>query len=345
MGLGALDGLDGRGRVGLEARDVAQQRGGPREPCGGRLRVLVQEPDGLLQARDDPLGVLEPAALGAQVVLLAVAELDRVDLGELEAVEVFLAGALAHLVPQPRERPARFLPPPHQDADPLAQVLGLREAVQEQELARRLQQALVLVLAVQLHEGQAQPLEQPHGGGPVVDEGAVPAGPRQLPLDHQLAVAGRVPGLVEQRGHRPRRIDLEDGLDHRGVGPGADPVRLGTRAGHEEERVHHDGLARPGLAGEDVEAGGEGHHRLLDHGQVADGQLAQHRPGHATANGERRSTVSYRSPHLSFVRRTEKKCFWGKRSRRMRAAARPTSTVSSTFRAKPTWPSRVSMTS
>src|SRR5216684_6354594 len=88
------------------------------------------------------------------------------------------------------------------------------------------------------------------------------SGAGQLPLDDELAVARMMAGLVEQR------------------------------------RLHHDGLAGAGLAGEHVEAGGEWHHRLLDYGQVADGQLAQHRRRHATAPARRRSTVSLSLPPL-----------------------------------------------
>src|SRR5512132_4271645 len=115
------------------------------------------------------------AAAGPELVLRAVLELEAVDLGELELVEVFLAGAPAHLLPEAQERRARLLPPPHERAQPLAALVGAREAVQEQELARRLQQALVLVLAMELHQELAQALEQANGGGRVVHEGAVPA--------------------------------------------------------------------------------------------------------------------------------------------------------------------------
>ena len=244
---------------------------------------------------------------------------------------------------QAQERASRLVPLAHQRAQSLAALVRSREAVQEEELPRRLQQALVLVLAVELHQELAQALEQAHGGGRVVDEGAVPTGARELALDDELAVARPVPGLVEQRGHRAGGIDLEHRGHHRGVGSGADPVELGAGAGEEQEGVHHDGLAGAGLAGEHVETGGERHHRLFHHRQVANRQLAQHRSGHATANAARRSTVSYRSPHLSFVRSTEKKFFWGTRRSRVRAVARRTSTTSCALRAKPTWPSRVSI--
>ena len=136
----------------------------------------------------------------------------------------------------------------------------------------------MLVLAVELHQELAQALEQAHGGGRVVHEGAVPAGARQLALDDELA---RRPG-----GARPRRAarppgrpgSISNTAETIAVSaPGADPVELGAGAGEEQERVHHDGLAGAGLAGEHVEAGGERHHRLFHHREIANRQLAQHR--------------------------------------------------------------------
>src|SRR3990172_10400570 len=46
-----------------------------------------------------------------------------------------------------------------------------------------------------------------------------------------------------------------------------------------------DGLAGPGLAGEDVQARRKDDARLLQDGQVPDGELAEHRGRHATMRG------------------------------------------------------------
>src|SRR4029450_13607298 len=99
---------------------VAQQRGGPREPRGRRLWRLVEEADRFLEPGHDALGVLQPAALGAQVVLLVVSELHRVDLGELEAVEILLTRALAHLLPESSQGRASVLPCPDERSHALA---------------------------------------------------------------------------------------------------------------------------------------------------------------------------------------------------------------------------------
>ena len=127
--------------------------------------------------------------------------------------------------------------------------------------------------------------------GRVVDEHAVPAGARELALDDELAVGGGMPGLVERGGHRARGGDVEHGLDRGGLRARADEIGLGAGAADQEERVDDDGLAGPGLAGEDVQPRREDDARFFEDGQVADGELAEHRGRHATTretSGSRR---------------------------------------------------------
>ena len=115
---------------------------------------------------------------------------------------------------------------------------------------------------------------------------SIPTGTRDVLPDEMRelrAIESMLGRLFEERGDRPGGIDVEDGLHHRGLGAGTDPIGLGARTGDQQQGVHHDGLAGAGLAGQHVEAGGEGHHRLLHHRQVPDRQLTQHRAGHARA--------------------------------------------------------------
>ena len=125
----------------------------------------MQESHDLLKAGEDPLGVLEPSTLRAKLVLLALAELDGVDLRDLPAVELLLAGAFTGLVANARELGARRLPPPAQGSQPRPRLLAPGEAVQHVELAQGLHEPLVLVLAVDLHQEVAEPLEQCHSRG------------------------------------------------------------------------------------------------------------------------------------------------------------------------------------
>jgi hypothetical protein len=45
-----------------------------------------------------------------------------------------------------------------------------------------------------------------------------------------------------------------------------------TPAHRQAQRIQQDGFARPGFAGQDIEAGGEFQRRLLDQDDIADGQ-------------------------------------------------------------------------
>jgi len=143
----------------------------------------------------------------------------------------------------------------------------------------------VLVLAVDLHQEVAEALEERDRRGRVVDEDAVPPRSRKLPFDDELPVGGGVPRLVERRRHGARRGDVEHGLHRGGLGARADEVGLGTGTADQKEGVDDDGLAGPGLAGEDVQARRKDDARLLQDGQIPDGELAEHRGRHATTRG------------------------------------------------------------
>ena len=133
----------------------------------------------------------------------------------------------------------------------------------------------MLVLAVHLYERVAEPLEEADRDRRVVDEGAMAAATRELAADHDLAVLHSQPRLVEHGRHAAVGHG-EHRLDGGGLGVGANHIGLRARTAHQENRVDQDGFAGAGLAGEDVEAGGEGDGDVLDHREVPDPQLAQH---------------------------------------------------------------------
>ena len=134
----------------------------------------------------------------------------------------------------------------------------------------------MLVLAVDLNEGVAQPLEEADRDRRVVHERAMPAAARELAADDHLAVLEGQARLVERR-HRAVR-DLEDRLHRRRLGVRANHVGLSARTPKEEDRVDQNRLACAGLSGEDVEAWSEGDGKVLDDREVSDSQLTQHPP-------------------------------------------------------------------
>ena len=146
IGLRALERLDWRGSVGVEAREIPEERSGAADRRAGRLLILVQESHDFLKAGEDPLGVLEPPALRAQLVLLAFPELDRVDLGDLPAVELLFAGPLAGLVADADEVAPRRLPSAPERVEFTRASPRTGEAIDHIQLAQGSHEPMVSVL-------------------------------------------------------------------------------------------------------------------------------------------------------------------------------------------------------
>src|SRR5947209_5555096 len=220
---------------------------------------------------------VEPLVDHLQAAGLARPQAGGVELGELEAQEVLALGPVALGGARPLRLGARLAELRHEARHALPELLRVGEAIQELELAGGLEQALVLVLAVHLHEVVAQALEERDGDGRVVDEGTMAARATELTPRHKHAVVGREPRLVERRGHGAARLDVEDRLDRRGVGVAPDHVRLGARPEDQQDRVDEHRLSGAGFAGQDVEPRAELHGDALDDGEVSDAKLAEHR--------------------------------------------------------------------
>ena len=197
---GAVDRVGGRGERRVEPRELAQETPRAVQPARRRALVLVEQPADLGEPRGQPLGVLESPALGAQLLLLAFPQPGAVELRELKAEEILALRSIALRRPRALDLGPRGAMPGQDVPHPLAQLFGVPEAVQEIELARRLQEALVLVLTVDLDEVVAEPLQEPDRHRRVVDEGAMTSGLRELPAHDELAV---VQGRARRRRARP----------------------------------------------------------------------------------------------------------------------------------------------
>jgi hypothetical protein len=158
--------------------------------------------------------------------------------------------------------------------------LAAGEGVEQRAMPARVEQAAVVVLAVDLDEVGGERAQGLGSDPAVVDEGACPAvGGDGAPQDQPLA---RVEARLGE--HRLRRVaprELEVGHHLAPLGAGAHEPCPAPPAEREGERVEQDRLARARLAGEHVEPGLEGHVHRLDQGEVADAQAAEHRrPGY-----------------------------------------------------------------
>ncbi len=128
-------------------------------------------------------------------------------------------------------------------------------------MRERIEQRLVLVLAVQLDEARA------------TGRAAPPAVASAPLMNERLR-----PWLVISRrtiSSRPSGV-FEDRFDGRLRLAGADQIGRGAGAEQQADRLDEDRLARAGLAGQDVEAGLELDLDGLDDRKVADAEEAQH---------------------------------------------------------------------
>ncbi len=155
--------------------------------------------------------------------------------------------------------------------------LGLRvgECVEDVALGVGVEQRLGLVLAVEIHQQRAE-LAEHRGGG----RAAVHPRPRAA-LGRDLAPHDQPSVLeIEAEGFDPLAGDLVDplerALDDGLRGAGTHAAAGGALAEQQRERIHQHGLPRPGLAGEDVEAGAEMEGDVGDGGEVADAELGDH---------------------------------------------------------------------
>ena len=150
---------------------------------------------------------------------------------------------------------------------------GPAEAVEDLQLRGGERQLAVLVLAVEGEQALPQALQVGDGGGAAVDVRAGPPVGADAPREHDLLGVGgeQLAALgVQLRGQREAALDVGLG------GAGAHDPGAGAPAEQQVEGVGEDGLAGAGLAGEDVQPGGQLELGPLDQEEVLDAQFVQH---------------------------------------------------------------------
>ena len=145
-------------------------------------------------------------------------------------------------------------------------------------MALRVEQAAIVVLAVDLDRERADVAKQPGGHRRAADESAAAAVALQRAADDQrLAGLDCDPLLAEQRRWPDDRTASSISADTAAPSsPERTSAGVGARAEREAERVEQDRLARAGLAGEHAEPRLELQLEPLDEHDVMDGELPQH---------------------------------------------------------------------
>ena len=162
-----------------------------------------------------------------------------------------------------------------QPRDLPALAFQIAERIQQAAMGGNIKQAAIVRLAMHFQQQAAQIFEQADADRLVIDEGAGFAVGGKAAAQHDLAVMRH--RLVLQQGARAmigRRIE------HRCGGALGSPgayASAATPADREPQGIQQDGFARPGFAGQDIEAGGEFQRGLFDQHDVADRQRGKHR--------------------------------------------------------------------
>ena len=155
-----------------------------------------------------------------------------------------------------------------------AQIAVLGILIQQREVHGRVGQALAVVLAV---DGQQPGADVPHhrgGGGHAIDAAAALA----LGIDFavkQQVVQGLVAAALQFGADRFGDI-LEGGPDTGFLRAAAHQLAGGAVAQDRVDGVDQDGLARAGLAGQHIKAGGKFDLGFFDHGNIFDFEVRQH---------------------------------------------------------------------
>ena len=147
-------------------------------------------------------------------------------------------------------------------------------------MAARIEQAAIVMLAVNLDQQGAELALQAGGDRLVVDEGAAAAvGLDDAADDQRLARLPGEPVLVEQGQRRVAGGDLEGDADRRLPLPAAHQSAVRAHAEREPQSVEQDRFSGAGLAGQHAEARPEFEIERFDQHDVADGESGQHGGG------------------------------------------------------------------
>ena len=191
--------------------------------------------------------------------------------------EIFLPlGTLLVFLAQRRETNAALAPQAIAFLHPslLRLKISVSEGIQKRHMVFCLQQALVRMLSVHIHQQRRQPAQkgQRHDDPAYAAQVAFPRG--DLPLDADQSAIG-LQLLLSQHSRRLRAIrNVHQRLHGGTVAAGANQPAIGAFAQHQVDAVHDDGFACAGFAAEHLHAFLKFHLKLLDQRDVA------HRHGH-----------------------------------------------------------------
>ena len=152
------------------------------------------------------------------------------------------------------------------------------ERIEQVHVPARIEQAALIMLAVDLHQPGAHVPQQCRRAGLIVEEGAAPAVRLQRPPDEQrLARLLRDAVLIQQpRQRRSGRRRIESRGHARLIRARAHQPAVRPHAERQPQRIEQDRLARARLPREHGQPALEGKVERLDEHDVADGEAREH---------------------------------------------------------------------
>lgn len=264
--------------VGIEAGKVGEEAAEAAEAGQEGVLLVGEGGGGGLGEFEDPGSVGGALVIGGEGLVLAGLEMGSADLVGLVAEEIELPGVGLFVDHEGGLLGFEGEPAGVEGGEGGAGFLEVSEGVKDGKLAGWLEEGLMFVGAVEVHQEGTEGGEGGQGGGRAVDELPVGAVRGEGSLQHEDAGVTGVEALVEEEGIERglEQADVEDRLDRAEVGAGADGTTVRALPEDELDGAEDDGLASAGLAGDGIEARLEFKGEVRDEGQVPDSKRGQH---------------------------------------------------------------------
>ena len=218
-----------------------------------------------------PRALLHRAAFLGQRLLLARLRAERGQFGHRMLQPFPVAFGRLQLGPGRRQR--RFGRAPCTVRGAQRTRIDPSEHVEQIAVPLGVQQAAIVMLAVNLHQHRADLAQQPGGGGLIVDAGAAAAVGLHDPADHhRFAGLDLEPVLRQQRERTVVGAQIEGGRHHRLRRALPHQPAFGALAQRQPQRIEQDGFSGPGFPGQRAQPRLKIQVQCLDQHDVADGK-------------------------------------------------------------------------
>ncbi len=219
--------------------------------------------------------LLQSVTLGGQLILLALARRQFLQLVDGVSQEILFALGLHNGVPRRSQAFARGAPGPVAGRDFVAEIGRDAVGIQQTQVGGRVGQPHLVVLALHLHQQRADPFQRGRAHRRVVHPGARAAIPPDRTAQHDILVRGQAQ-LFQQRVHGMGARRGEAGGYARLIRAGADQRGIRARAQGQAQAVEQNGFAGARLPGQHGQSRAKAEIQPLDQDHVTYRQRAQH---------------------------------------------------------------------